>query len=451
MSLGKWSVAGFPWASSNFGVFWVLIQNLPLSLVLPPFPTFYGSCLSTVMSSSLHSIALAWNLRFRFFLDPSTSPCFLLDWDHHNADGTHLVLGYGMENFRTPRQFFHKRSDTALLEVYSGPVSSSRGVVGPEPVHCPDLLLQCCLAMSCLSPVGVRHLPFFQFLNQALAPSSHPLPTFPVFEFQANVRDYPQEWSLDTIVHQHFLACAWLRFWCIEERGPARWPIQICWLQCSTAATLPAMFNKLLDRMLFELILNMEHTLFWMSCLDFWVALSVHYNQLLEQLFLEVLSDFPPAQRQAEFTCLHARLFFSCNPSSMLPEDVQSDINPLDAPTGITRLCLIPWEGSSSDVRSRFQLDPSSNIAARLLKGSFQTWRPQTDGGFLQRNSHPPGTSSRVKRLDLEIAATGLSPSGFLGATLPPSTSVVEVSLFRLERRRGLADRPPPNRGPTRR
>ncbi|KAJ7318030.1 hypothetical protein DFH08DRAFT_1036759 [Mycena albidolilacea] len=61
------------------------------------------------MSSSLRNVALAWNLGFRFFLDPSTSPRFLLDWDHHNADGTRLVLGYGVENFRTPRQFFHER------------------------------------------------------------------------------------------------------------------------------------------------------------------------------------------------------------------------------------------------------------------------------------------------------------------------------------------------------
>jgi hypothetical protein len=41
----------------------------------------------------------------------------------------------------------------------------------------------------------------------------------------------------------------WLRFWCIEERGPARWPIRICWLRRSTITTPPPMFNKLLDHM----------------------------------------------------------------------------------------------------------------------------------------------------------------------------------------------------------
>jgi hypothetical protein len=57
----------------------------------------------------------------------------------------------------------------------------------------------------------------------------------------------------------------------------------------------------------------MEHALFWMSRLGFWVAWSVHYNQLLEQLFPTVLSEFPPAQRHAEFTRLQAHLFFSRN------------------------------------------------------------------------------------------------------------------------------------------
>jgi hypothetical protein len=201
------------------------------------------------MSSSLCNVALARNLGFRFFLNLLTSPRFLLDWDHHNVDGTRLVFRYGMESFRTPRRFFHKRLDTVLLEAYLGPVSGSRGVVGPEPVCCPDLLLHCWLVMSRSSPIGVPHLSFLQFLNQALALPPHPLPTLPAFVFRATIKDYPQEWSLDAIAHQHFLACAWLRFWCIEERGLARWPIQICWLWCSTATASPAMFNGLLDRM----------------------------------------------------------------------------------------------------------------------------------------------------------------------------------------------------------
>jgi hypothetical protein len=71
----------------------------------------------------------------------------------------------------------------------------------------------------------------------------------PVFDFRVTIEDYPQEWSLDAIPHQHFLACAWLRFWCVEERGPARWPIRICWLRRSAAVAPPSVFDEFLDRM----------------------------------------------------------------------------------------------------------------------------------------------------------------------------------------------------------
>jgi hypothetical protein len=120
------------------------------------------------MSSSLHNFTLAWNLGFRFFLDPSTSPRFLLDWDHRNADGTHLALGYGVESFRTPHRFFHKRSDTALLEPYLGLASGSRGIVGPEPIRRLDLFFHYWLVTSQFSPAGVFCIPFIWFLNQVL-------------------------------------------------------------------------------------------------------------------------------------------------------------------------------------------------------------------------------------------------------------------------------------------
>jgi hypothetical protein len=45
------------------------------------------------------------------------------------------------------------------------------------------------------------------------------------------IAEYPRVWALDEIVHQHFLACAWLSFWCIEERGPTNWPIRVFWLR----------------------------------------------------------------------------------------------------------------------------------------------------------------------------------------------------------------------------
>ncbi|KAJ7694027.1 hypothetical protein B0H14DRAFT_3530850 [Mycena olivaceomarginata] len=364
------------------------------------------------MSSFLRNFALAWNLGFRIFLDLSTSPRLLLDWDHHNADGTHLALGYGVESFRTPRRFFHERSDTVSLEPYSGPAPGSRGIVGPEP-------------------------------------------------------DYPQEWSLDTIAHQHFLACAWLGFWCVKERGLARWPIRICWLRRSAAAAPPQVFDKFLDQMvlafenlmaeycqarddhveedalckqLFELVLNMEHALFWMSRLGFWVAWSIHYNQLLEQLFPAVLSNFPSTQRQAEFNRLRARLFFSCNPSSPLPEGVQSGINPLDAPTGIACLRLIPWEDSSSDVWSRpwFKPDPASDVSSAheaTMRFSFSGVLEylhelaSTDGPRIPVEEFaPPGHFLVGEELDLEIAAAGLLPSDFVGATLPLRSTAGEAT-----------------------
>jgi hypothetical protein len=52
---------------------------------------------------------------------------------------------------------------------------------------------------------------------------------------------------LDEIVHQHFLACAWLSFWCIEERGPSSWPIRVFWLRRSEHLTMPPVFDELLD------------------------------------------------------------------------------------------------------------------------------------------------------------------------------------------------------------
>ncbi|KAF8166122.1 hypothetical protein K438DRAFT_2066892, partial [Mycena galopus ATCC 62051] len=177
--------------------------------------------------------------------------------------------------------------------------------------------------------------------------------------------EYPSDWSLDEIAHQHFLACAWLWFWSIEERGPAQWPVRVCWLRRPGAMSLPPMFDDLLDRMvltfenhlaeyrhareghvdedklrdkLFKFVLNMEQVLFWLSRLGFWVAWSANYEQLMEWLFPNVLLQFPPVQRRAEFNCLHASMFISRCPGTQ----GQLGITPLDAPTGITRIYRIP-------------------------------------------------------------------------------------------------------------
>jgi hypothetical protein len=78
-----------------------LIQNPAPVSGSSPFLASDSLVFSTVMSSSFRNFALAWNIGFRFFLDPSTSPGFLLDWNHCNADGTRLLLGYGVESFHT--------------------------------------------------------------------------------------------------------------------------------------------------------------------------------------------------------------------------------------------------------------------------------------------------------------------------------------------------------------
>jgi hypothetical protein len=212
----------------------------------------------------------------------------------------------------------------------------------------------------------------------------------------------------------------------------------------------------------------------------FWVAWSVHYNQLLEQLFPDVLSEFPPAQCQVEFSRLCAHLFFSRNPSSTLPEGAQSGINPLDAPTGIARLRLIPWDGSSCDVRSGFQPDPSSNVASArgaTMRFSFsgvleyldgelsyqpmvtlvakvfpQIWRPWTAIGFLKRNLHLLGVSSWAKRWTRRLPPQDCRPviswAPHSRPYPPLGRGQLGLPTRCLERKRDPVSGHPPNREP---
>ncbi|KAF8211772.1 hypothetical protein K438DRAFT_1958837 [Mycena galopus ATCC 62051] len=186
------------------------------------------------MPLSLRDFALLWDYGFQFFLAPRTSPRFILDWNTCNADGTLLTLGYGgfrschfSEMWRRPGVYQDR--NPCLVKIVSC-AAGSRLVVSP--------------ILEAIRPS------FLDFARYVLSPRPLYLsPRCPFFEFYGRIAKYPGDWSLDEITHQHFLACAWLRFWSIEERGPARWPVQVCWLRRPSAMSLPPMFDDLLDRM----------------------------------------------------------------------------------------------------------------------------------------------------------------------------------------------------------
>jgi hypothetical protein len=196
------------------------------------------------MSSLLRNFALCWNSCLQFFLDPRTSPRRRLDWESENADGTPLPLGYGAQDFRRPCRFFHERSDAASVMLAFGYSGVHAGVSGPEPVPRVDGFLRLWLATF------VTRASFRIFLESVLPHVCyHPSPRYRVFDFRPRIADYPRVWSLDEIAHQHFLACTWLSFWCVEERGPANWPIRVFWLRRKEHPTMPPIFDELLDRM----------------------------------------------------------------------------------------------------------------------------------------------------------------------------------------------------------
>ncbi|KAF8211773.1 hypothetical protein K438DRAFT_1752439 [Mycena galopus ATCC 62051] len=140
----------------------------------------------------------------------------------------------------------------------------------------------------------------------------------------------------------------------------------------------------------------MEQVLFWLSHLGFRVAWSANYKQLMERLFPDVLSQFPPAQRRTEFDRLWASLFISCRPGMQ----GQSGITPLDAPTRIARIYWIP--AAAPDLRGSTP-DPSSDVPS--ARGS--TVRFSTEGilEYLDSEQPVPGTRGKlIPPLLLELA-----------------------------------------------
>jgi hypothetical protein len=234
------------------------------------------------MSSALRTFAIFWSSGLRFFLDPWTSPRRRLDWDTQNADGTPLSLGYGTEDFCHPLRFFHERSDGASAMLVFGCDAVGGGVPGPEPVPQTDGFLRLWLA-TFAARAGFRI-----FLASVLPPARYRTsPRLPFFDFHLRIADYPRVWSLDEIAHQHFLACAWLSFWCVKERGPESWPIRVFWLRRQEEPSMPRVFDELLDRM----ALSFE-TMFDQYCQS--RRDHLHESRFRRHLFQVVVGCFPP-------------------------------------------------------------------------------------------------------------------------------------------------------------
>ncbi|KAJ7305493.1 hypothetical protein DFH08DRAFT_976238 [Mycena albidolilacea] len=302
--------------------------------------------------------------------------------------GTPLLLGYGAESFRRPRRLFHECSDSASVILAFGYDGMGGGVPGPEPVLPINGFLRLWLVTF------VARTSFRIFLESILPPVRyHPSPQLPLFDFRPRVADYPRVWSLDEIAHQHFLACTWLSFWCIEERGPANWPIRVFWLCRAEHHTMPSIFDELLDRM------------------------------LLVRLFPEVYPDTPKANRKANLAGLRSQLLSF----RRLEGSPRHGPAPFEAPPGIARICLISTR--EPDVCSRFQASPDSSVhsaqgeAVRILTEGVLGYHDEIASSN-GRWSHPEDTATPGRilvgdELDLEIIAAGLPPSNFIGATLP--------------------------------
>jgi hypothetical protein len=102
-----------------------------------------------------------------------------------------------------------------------GPTPAILSIAGLEPVHHQDLLLHHWLATSGISPTQALWPPSFDLLHNVFPPPPYySLPHCPLFDFQVRIADYPWDWSLDEITHEHFLMCAWFLFWCIKKQGP---------------------------------------------------------------------------------------------------------------------------------------------------------------------------------------------------------------------------------------
>ncbi|KAJ7309212.1 hypothetical protein DFH08DRAFT_823632 [Mycena albidolilacea] len=309
------------------------------------------------MSSPLHNFAFFWSLGLRFFLNPRMSPRCRLDWDTQNADGTPLLLGYGVEDFRRPHRFFHEQSDGVSAILAFGFDAVGGGVSGPEPAPQTDGFLRLWLA-TFAARAGFC---IFLELSSSLVPGRNCTSTLP------GVRLVVVLTSFDA--------------YCQSQRDHIH--------------------EDCLRNHLFRVVLHMERVLFWLSRMGFGVAWSERYNQLLVRLFPEVYPDTPEANRESNLAGLHPRLLSFHRPEGSPRHGPAS----FEALPGITRIRLISTR--EPNVRSGFRPSPDSTIHS--VQGEAVRFSTEGVLEYLDVGDE----------LDLKIIAAGLSPSNFFGATLP--------------------------------
>ncbi|KAJ6495487.1 hypothetical protein C8R45DRAFT_927397 [Mycena sanguinolenta] len=399
-----------------------------------------------------------WNFGRRFFSSSRFSPQFRLDWDQHDARGNLVAFDWGVLNPTSPHRFFHEQSTTASVLLcigYEGVAGEViQGFPGPLPQTRTDWLFWNWWLLGVPRPLSIhprRPARFVRFLNRVLPPR-------PIYHFHrratlllhTDLSQYPSEWTMEELAHQHFLAYAVLSFWHIEVRGPPGWPIHLCWLRRAGSTTPTDAMDSLLDRMTLEFetrmknwkragkaesnnhnerhkrelaeardelllfLLTMERVLLWLNRLGVWVAWSENYNLQMMHLYLDAFDSFPIAERRAEFDKFRANLFSSRRPSSCRPAEEQSGITPLDAPIGPARLRLIPKEEDPRVQRDSVTVFSSEGMLPCLDQIAASS-------GLLLQGVEPaaPGYVLEGEELDALLHDEGLEPVDFLGATLP--------------------------------
>ncbi|KAJ6506906.1 hypothetical protein C8R45DRAFT_923065 [Mycena sanguinolenta] len=257
--------------------------------------------------SALDTVRL-WNFG-RHFFSSRFSPQFRLDWDQHDAQGDLVAFDWGVLNPTAPRCFYHEWSTTASVILCIGyddlPL---QGLLGPLPRPREDILFWNWWFLDAWFGNGNRsHRPlrFVRFINRVLPPP--PVYHFhrrAVFHFHQDLTQYPPEWTLEEIAHQHFLAYAVLNFWHIEVRGPPESDAQLEAREQADRHHHDERHEQELREVREELLLfllTMERVLLWLNRLGVWVAWSDNYNLQMMHLYPDVFDSFPAAERRAEF------------------------------------------------------------------------------------------------------------------------------------------------------
>ncbi|KAF8207720.1 hypothetical protein K438DRAFT_1755143 [Mycena galopus ATCC 62051] len=152
----------------------------------------------------------------------------------------------------------------------------------------------------------------------------------------------------------------------------------------------------------------MEQVLFWLSRLGLRVVWSANYEQLLEQLFPDMLLEFPPAQHCAEFDCLRTSMCEGAVGYHPLGRSRRYRANLSDSSSGPDLLSdMFLARGSTM----RFSTEGILEYLDELAVGDG-CWVPP-------EGVTPPGHILVGAELDLWIIASEYLPHLFYGATLP--------------------------------